>query len=40
MSELARNEYIKEASDYLRGTLAEGLTDEITARSSRTISSS
>src|SRR5918998_1558344 len=30
MSELARNEYIKEASDYLRGTLAEGLTEEIT----------
>ena len=30
MSELSRNEYIKEASDYLRGTLAEGLTDEIT----------
>jgi len=30
MAELARNEYIKEASDYLRGTLAEGLTDEIT----------
>ena len=30
MAELSRNEYIKEASDYLRGTLAEGLTDEIT----------
>src|SRR3954468_25008399 len=30
MSELSRNEHIKEASDYLRGTLAEGLTDEIT----------
>jgi sulfite reductase (NADPH) hemoprotein beta-component len=30
MTELARNEYIKEASDYLRGTLAEGLSDEIT----------
>src|SRR5256885_870856 len=30
MPELSRNEYIKEASDYLRGTLAEGLTDEIT----------
>ena len=30
MSELARNEYIKEASDYLRGTLAEGLSEEIT----------
>src|SRR3954451_1424212 len=30
MVELSRNEYIKEASDYLRGTLAEGLTDEIT----------
>src|SRR5919204_2761984 len=29
-AELSRNEYIKEASDYLRGTLAEGLTDEIT----------
>src|SRR4051794_6698051 len=29
MTELARNEYIKEASDYLRGTLAEGLIDEI-----------
>ena len=27
---MSRNEYIKEASDYLRGTLAEGLTDEIT----------
>jgi sulfite reductase (NADPH) hemoprotein beta-component len=30
MGEPSRNEYIKEASDYLRGTLAEGLTDEIT----------
>src|SRR5438874_3688525 len=30
MTELSRNEYIKEASDYLRGTLAEGLTHEIT----------
>jgi len=30
MSEPSRNEYIKEASDYLRGTLAEGLTEEIT----------
>ena len=30
MTELSRNEYIKEASDYLRGTLAEGLADEIT----------
>src|ERR1051325_11191319 len=30
MTELSRNEHIKEASDYLRGTLAEGLTDEIT----------
>ena len=30
MTDLSRNEYIKEASDYLRGTLAEGLTDEIT----------
>src|SRR3982075_4593085 len=29
MAELSRNEYIKEASNYLRGTLAEGLTDEI-----------
>jgi sulfite reductase (NADPH) hemoprotein beta-component len=28
--ERSRNEYIKEASDYLRGTLAEGLRDEIT----------
>src|SRR5947209_16132147 len=28
--EPSRNEYIKEASDYLRGTLAEGLTEEIT----------
>jgi sulfite reductase (NADPH) hemoprotein beta-component len=28
--ELSRNERIKEASDYLRGTLAEGLSDEIT----------
>src|SRR6201989_655283 len=31
MAELSRNEHIKEASDYLRGTLAEGLTDEIAA---------
>src|SRR5437763_2523748 len=30
MTERSRNEDIKEASDYLRGTLAEGLTDEIT----------
>src|SRR3954463_15388888 len=30
MAELSRNEHIKEASEYLRGTLAEGLTDEIT----------
>ncbi len=30
MTELSRNEYIKEASDYLRGTLSEGLADEIT----------
>src|SRR5690349_4904693 len=30
MAELSRNEHIKEASDYLRGTLAEGLTDDIT----------
>ncbi|MBV8791316.1 MAG: sulfite reductase, partial [Pseudolabrys sp.] len=28
--ELSRNEHIKEASDYLRGTLAEGLEDRIT----------
>ncbi len=28
--ELSRNEHIKEASAYLRGTLAEGLTEEIT----------
>jgi sulfite reductase (NADPH) hemoprotein beta-component len=28
--ELARNEYIKEASEYLRGTLKEGLAEEIT----------
>ena len=30
MTEPSRNEYIKEASDYLRGTLSEGLADEIT----------
>ena len=30
MTELSRNERIKEASDYLRGTLAEGLREEIT----------
>src|SRR5947209_870234 len=30
MADLSRNEHIKEASDYLRGTLAEGLADEIT----------
>src|SRR3954466_9710188 len=30
MAELSRNEHIKEASDYLRGTVAEGLSDEIT----------
>ena len=30
MSELSRNEHIKDASNYLRGTLAEGLTEEIT----------
>jgi sulfite reductase (NADPH) hemoprotein beta-component len=30
MSELSRNEHIKEASDYLRGTLTQGLADEIT----------
>jgi sulfite reductase (NADPH) hemoprotein beta-component len=30
MADLSRNEYIKEASDYLRGTLSEGLADEIT----------
>lgn len=29
-SDRSRNEYIKEASDYLRGTLAEGLREEIT----------
>jgi sulfite reductase (NADPH) hemoprotein beta-component len=29
-NELSRNERIKEASEYLRGTLAEGLRDEIT----------
>jgi sulfite reductase (NADPH) hemoprotein beta-component len=29
-NELSRNEYIKEASDYLRGTLADELRDEIT----------
>src|SRR5215472_5091112 len=28
--ERSRNEYIKEASEYLRGTLADGLRDEIT----------
>ena len=28
--ELSRNERIKEASGYLRGTLAEGLTDIVT----------
>jgi sulfite reductase (NADPH) hemoprotein beta-component len=28
--EVSRNEHIKEASDYLRGTLAEGLREEIT----------
>ncbi len=28
--QLARNEYIKEASDFLRGTLAEGLLDQAT----------
>jgi sulfite reductase (NADPH) hemoprotein beta-component len=28
--ELSRNEHIKDASDYLRGTLAEGLREEIT----------
>src|SRR4051794_23256656 len=30
MAELSRNEHIKEASDYLRGTLAEGLAEDIT----------
>ena len=30
MNELSRNEHIKEASDFLRGTLAQGLADEIT----------
>jgi sulfite reductase (NADPH) hemoprotein beta-component len=29
-NELSRNERIKEASEYLRGTLAEGLRDEVT----------
>jgi sulfite reductase (NADPH) hemoprotein beta-component len=29
-NELSRNEYIKEASDYLRGTLADGLREAIT----------
>ena len=29
-NELSRNEYIKEASDYLHGTLADGLREEIT----------
>src|SRR5215470_13375979 len=29
-ADLSRNEYIKEASEYLRGTLAEGLREEIT----------
>jgi sulfite reductase (NADPH) hemoprotein beta-component len=28
--EVSRNEHIKEASDYLRGTLAQGLSEEIT----------
>ena len=28
--EPSRNERLKEASDYLRGTLAEGLSEEIT----------
>ncbi len=28
--ELSRNEHIKDASNFLRGTLAEGLTDEVT----------
>jgi sulfite reductase (NADPH) hemoprotein beta-component len=30
MAELSRNEHIKDASNYLRGTLAEGLADDIT----------
>jgi len=30
MSELSRNEHIKDASNYLRGTLAEGLAEDIT----------
>jgi sulfite reductase (NADPH) hemoprotein beta-component len=30
MAELSRNEHIKDASNYLRGTLAEGLAEEIT----------
>ena len=29
-NELSRNERLKEASEYLRGTLAEGLRDEVT----------
>src|SRR5499425_1236825 len=29
-SELSRNEHLKEASEYLRGTLADGLREEIT----------
>ena len=29
-ADLSRNEYIKEASEYLRGTLAEGLREDIT----------
>ena len=29
-NDLSRNERIKEASEYLRGTLADGLRDEIT----------
>ena len=32
MAELSRNEHIKEASDYLRGTLSEGLADEMAHR--------
>ena len=30
--DVSRNERIKEASDYLRGTLAEGLRDETISR--------
>ena len=30
MTGLSRNEHIKDASNYLRGTLADGIADEIT----------